>query len=331
MLIALRDIIQQDPGNRGLGRVPGDNLLTACAGDFATACRSIAEHPHPRIAVITGFFIPTAEPPAGETDGPPGALFLARALAPIGIEVALASDPFLIAALDAGLRACGLRDTVRLVEIPSASEAMSEAEYVARVHASLGAPTHLIALERVGPTHTPRTLRASGASPQQLADYQVAVAPEYRGRCHTMRARDITNLMRPAHVLFENRVAGTTTIGIGDGGNEIGMGKIAWDVIRRNIPRGELVACRTAVDHLIVCGVSNWGGYALAAGVRLLRHAPRDVSLFDAGREQELLQTMVEAGPLVDGVTARPVATVDGLAMEVHGEILRRLGAVGCI
>src|SRR5687767_2503750 len=114
-LTALRDIVQQDPGQRGLARIPGDNLLTACADDFAAACRSIADHPKPRVAVVTGFFIPAAEPPAGETDGPPGALFLARALTPLGIQVALASDPFCLNALDAGLRACGLRDLVRLV------------------------------------------------------------------------------------------------------------------------------------------------------------------------------------------------------------------------
>ena len=46
------------------------------------------------------------------------------------------------------------------------------------------------------------------------------------------------------------------------------MGKMSWDVIRRNIPNGGLVACRVPADQLIVCGVSNWGAYGLAAGVR---------------------------------------------------------------
>ena len=48
------------------------------------------------------------------------------------------------------------------------------------------------------------------------------------------------------------------------------MGKIPWDVIRRNVPNGGLIACRVPTDHLIVAGVSNWGAYALAAGVALL-------------------------------------------------------------
>ena len=55
-----------------------------------------------------------------------------------------------------------------------------------------------------------------------------------------MRGRDVTAYMSPAHLLFVPEVKAwrpdVKTIGIGDGGNEIGMGKIPWDVIRRNIP-----------------------------------------------------------------------------------------------
>ena len=79
-LAAILAAVQTDPGNRGLARDPHDNLFTATTGDFAAACRSIAEQPDPcRLASITGFFIPTADPPAFETDGPLGAVFLARA------------------------------------------------------------------------------------------------------------------------------------------------------------------------------------------------------------------------------------------------------------
>jgi hypothetical protein len=132
-------------------------------------------------------------------------------------------------------------------------------------------------------------------------------------------------------VLFEEQLGFPAerripTIGIGDGGNEIGMGKVPWDVIRRNIPDGGLIACRVPTDHLIVAGVSNWGAYALAAGVRLLRGAPHDPGLFDVGRERELLELMVKHGPLVDGNTGRPVAEVDGLPFDRYAEVLNRLG-----
>ncbi len=104
------------------------------------------------------------------------------------------------------------------------------------------------------------------------------------------------------------------------------MGKVPGDVIRRNIPHGERIACRVPVDHLIVAGVSNWGAYALAAGVSHLRGQRLPASLFDGKRERDLLRIMVEQGPLVDGVTARQAVSVDGLSFEDYAKPLRRLG-----
>ena len=92
VLAALRDVIWADPGRRGLATVPGDNLLTACPADLASARQSVAWNRGARLAVVTGFFIPRATPPAGETDGPLGALFLARALTPAGVGLTLATD-----------------------------------------------------------------------------------------------------------------------------------------------------------------------------------------------------------------------------------------------
>jgi hypothetical protein len=147
-----------------------------------------------------------------------------------------------------------------------------------------------------------------------------------------MRGFDITAGMSPAHLLFEasaRQFPMLITIGIGDGGNEIGMGKIPWQVICRNVPGGGPVACRVPTHHLIVSGVSNWGAYGLAAGVRLLRGQRPDRELFDIERERELLRIMVEQGPLVDGMTGKPTVSVDGLAFERYAEPLRRLAEIG--
>ena len=147
------------------------------------------------------------------------------------------------------------------------------------------------------------SIRSSpGSTPEAVAAFLAEVPPEQRGRCYNMRGRDITDWTGPAHALFEvpaQQRPRMLTIGIGDGGNEIGMGKIAWDVIRRNVPRGGLVACRVPADYLVVCGVSNWGAYALAAGVRLLRGAPFDPELFDPEAERRILQAMVEGAKIV--------------------------------
>src|SRR5438874_13592234 len=90
----IRDLIQEDVGNRGLRADPAANLITAYPGDLGAACRSIVETPGAVIGIVTGFYIPHAKPPCGETDGPLGALFLARALTPLGAKVVLATDAF---------------------------------------------------------------------------------------------------------------------------------------------------------------------------------------------------------------------------------------------
>ena len=333
-LTAIRDVIQEDVGNRGLRTDPAANLVTACADDFEAACRSLAGAERPALGVVTGFFIPQAQPPCGETDGPLGALFLARALVPLGVKVVLATDAFCARALEVGLGACGLRKAVPLVTLPpyQAAGSLSVGDYGQWFADRAGPLTHLLALERVGPSHTAESVRRQpGATDDLVEVFRAEVPPEHQDRCHTMRGRDITAQMSPAHRLFEESGRPTpdlVTLGIGDGGNEVGMGKIAWDVIRRNIPRGGLVACRVPADHLIVCGVSNWGAYGLAAGVRLLRGAGPDAELFDVGREQELLRLMVEEGPLVDGVLAEPAVSVDGLDFDRYAEPLRRLAAI---
>jgi D-glutamate cyclase len=325
ILTQLRDLIQNDIGARGLRTDPSHNLVNACPDDFRLACHSLAEQPRPGLAVVTGFFIPGATPPAGETDGPLGALFLARALVPLGIPVVLVTDGFCVRSLEAGLAECGLRKQVPIVTLPTPAQAtqMSDAEYWQYFDERKGIAdlSHLLAIERVGPNHQ-------------------------HDRCHTMRGRDITDLMSPAHRLFQVRPSlsaseglavpfagaqaqtGITTIGIGDGGNEIGMGKIARDIIDRNIANGGLIACRVPTEHLIVCGVSNWGAYALAAGVGLLRQQAMDAHLFDPAREFAILELMVEEGPLVDGVLGKPSATVDGLTWEQYADVLTRIGEI---
>jgi len=331
------DIIQEDVGNRGLRTDPHSNLITATAGDFQAACRSLAETGDAAVAIVTGFLIPHAKPLSAETDGPLGAIYLARALLPLGIRVRIATDSFCIRALEAGMDASGIsKAQVPLVELPAPGDPVSSAKsssvgcWEALTQPS-GPLTHLIALERVGPSHLTETLEMQlGPADDAIRDAFAREVPNaHQNRCHTMRGVDITERVSPAHRLFDHAnsyESEVTTIGIGDGGNEIGMGKISWDVIRRNIPNGGLVACRVPTDHLIVCGVSNWGAYALAAGVALLRGKKLPRELFDVEPERELLRTMVEQGPLVDGVTGQPTVSVDGLPFERYVKPLQRIG-----
>jgi D-glutamate cyclase len=276
-LAAILAAVQTDPGGRGLARDPQDNLFTATAGDFAAACRSIAGHRRAIVALTTGFFIPSGSPPAFETDGPLGVVFLQRALLGCNVPTLPYTEGGVDRTMSAAREMCGLP----VVDV--GPEGWS----------------HHVVIERSGP----------GAG----------------GRHYTMRGSDITEHFdaRLTRRLAERR--GSQTIGIGDGGNEIGMGNIHPDTVAKNIPNGALIHCRVPTDHLIVAGVSNWGAYALAAGVYVLRGQTPPPDLFDPDREREILEVMVREGPLVDGVTGKQTATVDGLTWDEYAKPLVRI------
>ncbi len=284
-LAAILAAVQTDPGHRGLARDPHDNLFTATAGDFQTACRSLADHPSPGVYLTTGFFIASALPPAFETDGPLGVIFLQRALLGCGIH------------------------TVPCVEGEVSSSLVAARDYcdLPVVDVGPGWCTHYVVIERSGP----------GAG----------------GRHYSMRGQDITehydprftSSFKPPKRHLKHPPRREVTIGIGDGGNEIGMGKIPHETVVKNIPNGDLIHCRVPTDHLIVAGVSNWGAYALAAGIYVLRGVKPPADLFDPDREREILEVMVREGPLVDGVTGQQTATVDGLTWEEYATPLIRI------
>lgn len=85
------------------------------------------------------------------------------------------------------------------------------------------------------------------------------------------------HLVAPLELLFidpdpDGNSRRLVTIGIGDGGNEVGMGKVYDRIVNSTVPNGSTIACTVAADHLLVCAVSNWGGYALAAALAAVYH-----------------------------------------------------------
>lgn len=102
-------------------------------------------------------------------------------------------------------------------------------------------------------------------------------------------------------------------IAIGDGGNELGMGKIASAVDELDI-----IPAVTSCDELIVADVSNWGAYALVAMAQHLLQMPvlSNINL------NELLTQLVSAGA-VDGITHKPTPTEDGLAAEYGEQMIK--------
>lgn len=66
-----------------------------------------------------------------------------------------------------------------------------------------------------------------------------------------MRGIDITEWTAP---LSQLTLLGLHTIGVGDGGNEIGMGRVEDYAIEGVVDHGENIACTVPTDRLVVAG-----------------------------------------------------------------------------
>jgi hypothetical protein len=314
--------IRRDPAHRGLiASEPAYGPL--CAGHLEAGANHLALHGR-RAAIVTGFYIPGGDPPAAETDGPPGALVLAQTLLSLGIESEVVTDAFCFSALAAAARSSGY-PLERLVQYPNFSGIGSAEGSAARCRSDFFARgaeqglSHLIAVERVGPSHTAESLaRQARVGEAPAAKFLERVPAQDQNHCHNMRGESIDRFAGDLHRLFEEAPAslpGVKTIGIGDGANEIGMGTVVWEDLERRLTgeQSGRVPCRVATDWNIVAGTSNWGAYALAAAVALLRGNLAAVAPFDCRQQQTVLEATVAQGPAVDGVTRRREPTVDGL------------------
>lgn len=255
--------------------------------------------------ITTGFIV---EPKMPETDGPPGAAVLGRALRRLGAEVAYVTDPVTIPVLAAALRALGEPVKVRAYgDGPRAA-----ADLLARER-----PTHLVAIERPGRSRSGDYLNMRGHS---VADWNRPIDALFVGSedaaSRSSRGWAVRGARGAARVMRR-----PVTIGVGDGGNEIGMGNVRARLVRAGALMAR-IASTVTVDHLVVAGVSNWGAYGIVAHLgraagRALLHTPAE--------ERALVTACVEAGAL-DGVTRRREATVDALPLDAHAALVALLG-----
>jgi hypothetical protein len=131
-----------------------------------------------------------------------------------------------------------------------------------------------------------------------------------------MRGVDIAQHTARLDYLFES---GIPSVGIGDGGNEIGMGKLAKIIATLDkLPDDPAV---TRVDQLVIASVSNWGGYGLVAALSCL--AGRNL-LPSMDEDRRLIQRMVDTGA-VDGTSGESKYCVDSFSLEQNAALLGRL------
>lgn len=138
-----------------------------------------------------------------------------------------------------------------------------------------------------------------------------------QGDYANMRGISIKNQTARTDLFFEMTAGRIPSIGVGDGGNEIGMGNAA-DIITEKL---ELVPCRIRTDRLVIATVSNWGAYGIAA--YLAKITGEDIFPEFTAIEEYIKKT-VGLGS-VDGVTKEHAVSVDGFDMKVEKEIIEAL------
>jgi len=257
----------------------------------------------------------------GETDGPLGAASLARVLdLGLGARVALVCDEPHREPIVATVEAAGMsvidaerferrRHTAVVETLPPGDDA---GRHFAETALDRYAPRAVVFIEKTG--------------------------PNAKGVHHTIlgSAKDPNETGHAFHLAELARRRGIVTIGVGDGGNEIGNGVI-YDAVRKIQPFGTVCRCPcsdgiatvTRTDVLVSASVSNWGAYGVAAQ---LAFELKDPELFqDEETEDFMLRQCVAAGG-TDGAYAAQVLRVDGTSLRTQRalvSILREIVANG--
>jgi hypothetical protein len=173
-------------------------------------------------------------------------------------------------------------------------DAGSDSAVAARRVLTAEAPTHLVSIERPGRSKD--------------GDYRNA------------RGLSVKAWNPPLDSLFLAAPRRVVTIGIGDGGNEIGMGNVRDRILRTRAVSPSITSV-VKVRHLIVAGTSNWGAWGVVAELSRLTGRPL---LHSAEEERRMVEACVAAGA-VDGLSRQPEATVDGLPLAAHIGMLELL------
>ena len=175
---------------RDVGRKT-QQLIDATRGGLAAAATSLATAS--RVGLITGFFVPRGDVAAPETDGPVGTALLAASLVACGVPARIAVDTPSVEAVRSAVRATD--QDVGVDEIVLGQEGAIDATLGLWRQDRL---SHVVSIERCG----------------RSAD----------GRPRNMRGVDVSPWTLPLDTLFEG--GDWTKLAVGDGGNEIGMGKL---------------------------------------------------------------------------------------------------------
>lgn len=253
------------------------------------------------------------EVPNGESDGPPGAAVLARALywglkaIPVYITEVCHAPPVIASSNAAGLmiREFELASTRRMgASIETAPEDQGQIEAWTKQIFEKYKPKAVVTIERLGPNEGGVIHYSTGVAPEVCVDISPIIDEAAR--------RDIA------------------TVGIGDNGNEIGFGRI-YEFMQGAHPYGRETQSGviggaitvTGTDVLFPVSVSNWGAYGVATMLGFLLKNPDLIHTPEL--EKRILTACLDSGGWeMRYCTSRFI--VDGIQGESSMAIVQLLG-----
>ena len=261
------------------------------------AAAELLDRPPARIGIVTGAAVPD-HMPAGENDGPLGSVVLAQALVRMGHRVSFYTDPPAAPPIEALAARYGL-------DAPTVHLGLHDTAQQDAIAAELDVA---VAVER------------HGGNPHGNL-YGVTGTPRHPFRANV------------DHLFGTVAASGKPTLGVGDGGNEIGFGRI-YDTLCARMPEYNLkekTACGGGIftvmptDVLVVGTSSNIGCYGVVAALALRRgeselcHTPDE--------ERAITAYGVELG-LTDGGSGTVIAAVDGVPVDDNAAVVHVMRAV---
>lgn len=236
------------------------------------------------VLIATGFTIKSFM--RGEADGPIEAVALGQVLKRIGGKPIYVSDGHNCHIIKTLTRS---KDTI--VNFPITNHQNSES-FARKLLQDLN-PSLLVSIERVGFNKDRSYFNRLG--------------------------ENIDSISAKVDYLFMNH---PSTIGIGDGGIEIGMGLVPLNLLAEILPINPSI---TPTNSLVIAGTSNWGSYGLLAALSI----QNGINLLPSStQENQCLRQIVEDNDAVDSFTNGCTETVDGYKPQELSFVLDELHSI---
>lgn len=312
--------IEIRPARGNLPRGVINPLYAAARSDGAPLTLRAAEGlvervgPGDTVVILTGAGGPPVLP-CGEVDGVPGTAALARALVMgLGADVVVLTEERVAEPMRAAIWGASLNftrdatpevsNTVRFIPTACGDE---ESEREATMLFERESPVAVIAIEKLSPNSKGIIHGATGLNYHDL---------------HT----------NPKFIFDQAKEREILTIGIGDGGNEVGYGVI-HSTVQDVMPAGRVCSCpcgggsaaSVATDVLVVGAISNWAAYGVAAMTSWLTERPH--ALVDSDDVERMIRGTVNAGAF-DGALGRPTISDDGVPLMGHRAMVDLLSTI---